>query len=351
MRKLLILAVAAGALATAGPAAAHTWKVHAGQPAKPPKGVPGPVFLNQFFPSVLRVHVGDKVTFASDDFHTATFLGGRDPASVPLVMPDPAGATYGGITDGVGNPFWFNGLTRFIYNAQVIQPGGSRTVSRSGFHNSGILLFQGKRGYTFTFTKAGTYKVFCQVHPFMAATIVVLPRKAKLAQTRVDRQLARSWTEAQALARQVPTEPNTVFAGVGKNVAMLRFQPAALSVPVGTTVTWVNNSPSEFHNIAFGEPTWIESFMKAVDQIPIKPGMPNQLPPVFVYGSEAPGPSLYDGANHGNGFLATPLLDALPGDPPQGAPSRTQVTFTRHGHYHYICLIHGKDMAGDIHVH
>jgi plastocyanin len=73
------------------------------------------------------------------------------------------------------------------------------------------------------------------------------------------------------------------------------------------------------------------------------PGQPNQVTPVFVYGTD-PTPYNYDGTNHGNGFFVTPLRDGIPG----ALPNASRITFPQPGKYHYICFLHGPDMAGDI---
>ncbi len=57
----------------------------------------------------------------------------------------------------------------------------------------------------------------------------------------------------------------------------------------------------------------------------------------------------YAGATqHGNGVFATPLADDQPGDPPNGLPGSFKVRFTTPGTYHFICQLHGPDMAADI---
>ena len=55
-------------------------------------------------------------------------------------------------------------------------------------------------------------------------------------------------------------------------------------------------------------------------------------------------PYSYDGTNHGNGFFVTPLRDGVPG----GLPNTSRITFPKPGKYHYICFLHGPDMAADI---
>ena len=87
---------------------------------------------------------------------------------------------------------------------------------------------------------------------------------------------------------------------------MLAFYPKVLRVKAGTTVNFVVKSPSEVHNVAFGPKKYLQKFTKKTDLFPMGPNEPNQVTPVFVYGTD-PRPLTYDGSNHGNGFFVTPL--------------------------------------------
>jgi plastocyanin len=366
MKRALWLLVVLVALGSAAQASARTWTVLAGEPnpGKPPAGVPKTVSLNQFLPSGLTIHAGDKVKFTTKAFHTASFLGTHSRSEFPLAFPDPAKTTYSGIpNDAAGNPFWFNGMAKFIYNPGVftLTPTGSPAVTDANVHSSGLLFGgppgQSRGSFTFSFPKTGTYKVICLVHPGMQGKIVVKPAGApiatpKAAQARVAKQLAASWVAAKALAAKTPPA-NTVYVGEGGKTTLLTFLPAKLTVKAGTTVTFLNDSPSEPHNVAFGPRDWLQPFEAAVDLFPLGPPgqtVPNQFAPYFVYGSEAPGGYTYTGTNHGNGVLLTPLTDDQPGDPPAGLPGSVQVTFTVAGTYHYYCQIHGPTMSGDIEV-
>ena len=154
-------------------------------------------------------------------------------------------------------------------------------------------------------------------------------------------------------------DANEVAVGLERRQAtLLAFKPASLIVPVGTTVKFENESPSEVHQMVFvGSPVgtdkwtatdYTDAFAQQQDRVPIGPNAPNQFAPTFVYGSEprAQGaPYVYSGQNYGNGFLWTPLLDDLPGEPPNGLPGEDAITFSRAGTYHYYCGIHGKTMA------
>ena len=63
-------------------------------------------------------------------------------------------------------------------------------------------------------------------------------------------------------------------------------------------------------------------------------------------GSDPPGTAYEGSSMHGNGFYATPLADGIPGPP----PNTVSVTFAKAGKYHFICMLHGPDMAADIRV-
>jgi plastocyanin len=306
--------------------------------------------LDQFVPSTLQVHVGDKVTFKSKEFHTATFLGSTPLSQMPLLMPDPQ-SKYSGINDSTGAPFWFNGgPPKFIFNTQAFQAVGSPVVGDAQVHSSPNFAGIPTHSYTFTFSKAGTYKVVCLVHSEMKGTIVVKPKRAKIptksmVAARVLKQLSSSWAQARTLQAQLPSAPNTVYAGAGTTTALMTFLPQKLTVTAGTTVTWVENSPGELHNMAFGPLDYVVK-QQELDLFPYTAGAPNQVDPFLIYGSEPTGvPYVYTGSNHGNGFLSTSAIDKDPNTP---SPESVSVKFTTPGTYHYICLIHGKNMSGDI---
>jgi plastocyanin len=355
MSKLIAAATAAAAVVAfaAGTAGAATWQVNLGQTTRPPAGTPKEAFLNQFFPGKLQVNVGDKVRFTSATFHTATFLAGTPRAA--LFLPDPAGSKYEGINDAAGNPFWFNGLAKLIYNVPAFGPAGGPAIPAKGPVSTGVLS-PGPSGKpvsaTLAFTKAGTYKLVCNVHPGMEGTVVVrakgvpVPTAATVKRV-TEAETAAAWAKAAPLAA-TKTPANTVYMGVGGKTTLLAMLPKQLQVKPGTTVSFVNKAPSEPHNVVFGPKKYIEGLMKKVDLLPTGPGSPNQAPPFFPYGSEAGGTYTYDGTNHGNGFLTTWLTDNQPGVPPRGLPGAVKVTFTKAGKFGYFCLLHGPDMAGTI---
>ena len=113
----------------------------------------------------------------------------------------------------------------------------------------------------------------------------------------------------------------------------------------GTTVTFVNKSPSEVHNIVFGPKKYVEQCGKKTDLFPTGPKSPNQVTPIAPVRHRPEAAARTTGATtHGNGFFATPLTSGAP----IGLPRSSRVTFSTPGTYKYFCWIHGPDMGGTI---
>lgn len=343
-------------LVWAGLASAATYDVWAGPGylSAPPAGAPKMMAPNLFFPSKLQVHVGDSVRFRSADFHTATYLGSTSISTLPIFTRDPANGTYSGINDAAGTPFYFNGLPKFVYNPAALAPAGSAAIVKGTLSSSGVLS---KSGWKVTFSKTGTYVFNCLVHPMMKISITVKAKKARIpsaasVRANMAKELAFAVKTATVLDKTVPSDPTTVYVGVGKSVPggsveIMGFRPQVLKIKAGTTVTFLQNSPMEPHDMVFGPPDWVKNFLQTTDLIPQGPGAPNQVEPVFFYGTDpTSAPYVYSGSNHGNGFLATPLL----GPPGTPLPKQFQITFTKPGVYKYICGLHGPDMNGEIDV-
>jgi plastocyanin len=341
-----------GALAVAGTAQAANWPVALGEQARPPAGTPKGATLNQFMPNRLVVAAGDTVTFSSFTFHTATYTAGKAPPA--LFVPDPKKGTYSDIQDAADNDFYFNGLPKLIYNPLAFGPFGGTAVDGKTSLSTGALSPTGPRKpatATWTFRKAGTYRLICTLHPGMQMDVVVRQGAAPLPQTptqvraEILKEQAAGWAKIKAEVTATNPPANTVYAGVGAGATTLSYYPNVLRVKAGTTVTFVTKSPSEVHNVAFGPLPYLNKLAKEVDLLPTGPGSPNQVAPYFPYGSEPKGQYTYDGQNHGNGFLATPLTAGSAKVP---LPRAARVTFTAPGTYRYICQIHGKDMSGTI---
>jgi len=354
MRKALVLAIGIGALAIAGVAQSATWQVAVGEQTRPPAGTPKGASLNTFFPSKLVINAGDSVTFSSASFHTVTYTSGKPPAG--LFIPNPAGVKYTGINDSAGTPFYFNGMPAFIYNGAAFGPAGGKSITAGVPVSSGVLSPAGPKAppakATYSFPKAGVFQILCNVHPGMKIAVTVRPAGAPVplssAQVTANAltETSAGWAKTKVLAAQ-PVPKNTVYMGVGGGSTILGFFPKVLTVKAGTTVRFVNRSPSEVHDVAFGPAKYLLAFNKQTDFLPAGPNSKNQVTPVFPYGSEPKGGYTFDGTNHGNGFLATPLTAGSPLVP---LPHTSTVRFTTSGTYKYICFLHGAEMAGTVTV-
>lgn len=343
-------------LASGGSEQAAAWEVGVGEQGKPPAGTPKQAFLNQFLPGQLTINAGDKVTFSSFGFHTVTYLAGR--AIPPDVFPE-KGAVYEGINDAAGQPFYFEGKQKFVYNGPKFGPAGPKTIKRGTYASAGVIVPQNPKKpvtATYTFPQAGTFKLICLIHPpDMKMTVVVKPKGATVPTAeevvaRAQEETDASWAQAKALVAQKPPA-STVYMGVdgskakGGRITVLDFVPNLTTVKAGTRVTFRMKSPTEFHNVGFGPVKYLNKFMKQTDLFPFGPKDPNQVTPPFLYGTDPPG-TPHDGTNHGNGFYATGLADGIRG----GLPNSYRITFTKPGKYHFICMLHGPDMAADIRV-
>lgn len=349
MRRLVVFLTMLCALAAAGQAGAANYKIFLGEQTRPPAGTPKGSTLDLFLPGSVTVKVGDTITFSSATFHTVS-IGGKTP---PFIVPDPAHGKYAGVNDAAGKPFYFDGLAKLIYNGLALAPFGPHAVVPGVKASSGVLSPNGPKAkpatFTFSFPKTGTYHFFCSIHPKMKGTVVVTSGAAPKSPAQVSAEalqdVTAAWEKAKAAAAAANPPAKTVYMGAGDSETILGFFPSTLKIPVGTTVNFVNRSPQEPHSAVFGPKKWVQKFQGQTDIFPTGPGKPNQAAPVIPYGSEPKGSYSYDGTNHGNGFLATPVTASGPGLP---LPRSWKVTFTKAGTFKYFCWIHGPDMNGTI---
>lgn len=211
---------------------------------------------------------------------------------------------------------------------------GGNIVDGTAFVSSAV-LGPGQK-YTLTFPKAGTYVYFCLLHPpEMTGKVIVQPAgtpypKSQGFYTGQGNKSENSiLSDAQGALKLFPFTPGgaTLAAGISPGLSNLPPSQAAVwrflddsnlgstvTVPLGTTITWINESNNEPHTVTFpiaGQP------------LPPLPGDPF-TPPIG-------GPN-YDG---------TSLVNSGPFGTAVGFPGNSySLTFTARGTFQYFCLFH-----------
>ncbi len=339
LRAAVVSAAAFALLAPAG-AVAKTFTVSVG----PPGQLPAHLDMDAFFPSALTVHVGDSVRFAIHGFHDVAYLPPGAPPP-PLAIPQ-SGATSGGLRDAAGKPFWFDAAPRLKVNPAVGQAAGGGTLTPGRYMNSGLpSRSKLTETYVLRFTRAGSFRLFCLVHRGMSAIVRVVPRgrpapAPSQVRTAARAQLRSALRLARRLGRIKPPRLQVLAGHDSGPIAWMRFFPEHLRIRAGQTVRFAVDSTHEGHTITFGPEAYTGAIERTLVEPQPVPGGPPALifNPLGVYPSEPPGaPLAYSGANHGNGFLNSGLLDT---DPHTPNPSDVRITFTTPGTYRFECVIH-----------
>jgi plastocyanin len=299
--------------------------------------------VNAFFNQRTTVNVGDTVSFHINGFHTVD-LPGRSGADLPLIVPQ--GTLASGFKDAAGNPFWFNGKLPVVgLNPALFSRGKAHAYNGSSRLDSGLAS---SKPFNVSFTKPGTYKFFCDVHPGMVGYIVVKPKGAKIPSAKQDAAalLAEETADIKAAKKLIKaTQPaNTVSIGesASDGVELYTMFPNTLSVKAGTVVTFHMSAHSrETHTATFGPAAYVSAIAKTFQAGPA-------FSPIGTYPSDPTSPLMLGPSTHGNGFVNTGVLDNDPSTKQIGPSS--QIDFTTPGTYHYQCLIH-PFMHGTIIVH
>jgi plastocyanin len=356
-RSLTVLAIATAAAVWTAPAAgAKTKVVLAGGP--PPKAsqagslkFPKALNLNGFYRRRVTINVGDSVRWIMSRrvVHTVTFLrpGDKRPA---LEASDPA-HPYTGFNDAAGAPFWFNGQPSLMIPTEHAFAQGGGSTDGTQYKNSGISA-PAFKPYKLKFTKAGTFRYLCLVHPGMAGTVRVVGKGRAVPSRRADRtariaELRRALERARQLARFSPTANNVVAGHDGGTVAWFRFFPRTTTISAGQTVRFSISSKSEIHTAMFGPEPYREAIEDELIMAQPQPSGPPRLqfnPLIFLPSDRTPPP--YTASQHGNGFLNTGVLDTNPATAP---PSSVSVKFTTPGTFVFECTLH-PGMEGTIKV-
>jgi plastocyanin len=320
-------------------AQAKTKQMYAGPPLATQKKMGQTKTANAFFPSKLTVNVGDSVSFVPMGFHTA-HLPKKGAGAVPLIVP--TGEKIAGATDAAGGAFWFNGQSALSLNPAFAQSAYGKKFTFNGAKDvqSGLPGEKAKPMLV-KFTKAGTYTVYCDLHPGMKATVKVAKKGAKVPTAKqdaaaVNKQAAAALKAAKGLESANPGANTVDIGSAGKGgVEYFGMVPSNLTVAPGTTVKFKMTSKSyEAHTATFG-PGDINDPKSYLGGIAASFESP-QIDPKGVYPSDV-APVAVNPALHGNGFWNSGVLDA---DSKSILPATSSVKFDTPGTYTYYCLIH-----------
>jgi plastocyanin len=298
--------------------------------------------VNAFFPQKVTIHVGDTVSFIRGMMiHTIDIPPVGVNTDLPLLVP--TGKLAAGVNDAAGNPFWFNGKVPSLSLNPALLPTGPTKVKYDGTKRAESGFFPPGMGaapaFNVTFTKAGVFKVFCDIHYGMAGTVVVLPKSKALPSAAQDKAAlgAQVLADVKALKAAAKIKPpaNTVSvgsAGPGGAEDFAMF-PATLTVKAGTVVTFtMSRDTREVHTVTFGSPAYLAKLTTGLLTDPL-------LTQQDLYPSDLPalGPIVVSPAAHGNGFAN---LGGLDQDSTTPLPPSGKMVFPTPGTYYYACLIH-----------
>ena len=216
------------------------------------------VSLMDYFPHIIRIHVGDTISWKtnSHEIHTVTFLAGQP--LQPFIIPAPS---------GMASPLQLNPQAVF----PAIPANGS--YDGSTYANSGILSTDPGFAQTFklTFTHQGVFQYICYIHgQMMSGTVevvgsgVIVPTPAQ-EQILAQAELNAAWLRvpavvAQAKAQIVPPVKNpdgtlthTVIMGYeSMDVMVMGFFPGKTTVKKGDTIVWkLSSTDTAPHTITF----------------------------------------------------------------------------------------------------
>ena len=303
-------------------------------------GDPADLGVFDFYPSTVQVHPGDTLRFENGSGtipvpHTVTLGAATDiGATIPPPVAPPIGQVPAAWGMCVSEQPLAPSDTACPAGDAAFPPEGETlelpAFAGQGFYNSGIF----DKGQAVVLPVAddvspASYSFVCYLHPAtMEMTVEVVPADEPVqAQDDLDAAAeeaigadVQDGLAALAAAEEAQRPPDTVQAGAEQGRAVItRFFPAELTVPAGTTVTWVNQG-ADPHVVALG--------------VEVAPHAPeNFAPPTVAPGGE---------------YIGGSAVSGVFGNPP--FPSTTYaLRFPDPGRYTYLCPIH-PGMAGVIEV-
>ncbi len=340
-RSTLVVAIAL-ALGSTGLAQAATKSVYLGTPPASQKAFANlSADANAYFPRSITIRRGDKVRFLPTGLHTVE-LPVKGQAAAALVTP---GAPIAGARDAASVPFWFNGQPDLELTPSLLDGAFGKTLSYNGQKAVLSGLPFNTKPMTVRFTKTGTFSYFCNVHSGMKGTVTVLGPGSKVPSVKSDaKQVKKQAAAALKEAKNLLTTPlprNTIQLGNGGRTGaeILAMYPGAMTVPTGTTLTFVMSRFSvEAHTATTGPgDPWTDpsSFLgKISESIRISPPFDQ----AGVYPSDPRGdPALLTPSLHGNGFWNSGFMDRADSTP---QPKTSQVKIVAPGTYTFYCMLH-----------
>jgi plastocyanin len=341
----VLVATALGSLAIPAVASAATKTVDMGEPASAVKTFEQKYGsdANAFFPSSISVHVGDKVKFAPNGFHTVEFVG-KGAKPTPLLSPN--GQTTAE-KDAAGADFWFNGQPVMGFTPSLLNGLYGKSASFDGTKTvqSGLPLGSKLKPVTISFKKAGTFTYLCTIHPGMKGRVKVLPKSkpvpsAKADAKRAKAQLTAALKVAKGLAATKSPANTVSFGAAGPGgVDSYGIFPSNVTVATGTTVTFTMPARStEVHTATTGPGNPEKDRQSYLGVLAASLESP-AWDSAALYPSDVPGaPASLTPTSHGNGFWNSGAMDTSSATPQ--VPSSNKVTFAAPGTYQFYCLIH-----------
>jgi plastocyanin len=306
--------------------APKTWHVIAGFSQNLPAGNHNTEAVDQFYPRVLTIHPGDKVTWtinSSNEVHTVSF----GPDSILRHLEDPQVQF---------TPKMVNGKMQLVANPAVLFPSARGPLVETDSGSAKTLVNCGAMGpagspnaqaCTVTFPNLGSFNYDCLLHSGipgfgdMDGTINVVP---------VPMAKDNTWT---------------VRAGTGTPLdANDGFVPDHLTIHVGDKVSWVSGGVL-FHTVSFGiDPLKTPLFIPVANG----PQGPTLAFNPVIATPAIPAGGMYSGGVANSGLELKGNYLNKPGETYVAAPFA--LTFTKAGTYTYYCLVHGPSMTGTITV-
>jgi plastocyanin len=360
----------------------QSWNVVAG--AQTPDGAKQAM---AYLPNELWIHVGDSITWTAEsgENHTVTFLRQpvepAAPAALLLGQNRPSTAQGCSVIPAAPNvpplSATTTGETAVTTSGTSYNPtapndidGGASNPNTENCVNSGpicdVTLQQVPNPtkcptgptYTVKFVTPGNFRLVCLIHRDMTGVVHVLdPLVSPNLPHNQDFYTAQGTAKANEIigdaaalesaniptgnANSVMTTGELLATGGGKSyLAIVRYLPGTITVPVGSTVTWTNDDPTEPHTITFdplgpSDPKGTPATGTGVSDPDKDNDIHGTLPNGVQCNASEPVQYCFNA-----GVIGAALQDQTNLPQPAAARTSVQVTFTVAGEYDYFCTIH-----------